>query len=103
MARGFTLIELLVTIGVLAVVAAGVLAAIDPVDKLRAGTDGRAQSDIGQVATGLNTYAAVNTYFPSGAVCGADNICTTWAELGTALQTELGPMPAAPTNYTYLT
>ncbi|OGD08329.1 hypothetical protein A2899_01855 [Candidatus Amesbacteria bacterium RIFCSPLOWO2_01_FULL_49_25] len=99
--KGFTLIELLVTIGVLAVVAAGVLAAIDPVDKLRAGTDGRAQANIGQVATGLNTYAAVYTYFPSGTVCGADNICSTWAELTTPLQTELGPMPQPATGYTY--
>ena len=56
--RGFTLIELLVTIGVLAVVAAGVIAAIDPLDKMKQGRDAKVQSDISSVATALNTFAA---------------------------------------------
>ncbi|OGD05250.1 hypothetical protein A2379_04575 [Candidatus Amesbacteria bacterium RIFOXYB1_FULL_47_13] len=58
MKKGFTLIELLVTIGVLAVVAAGVIAAIDPLDKMKQGRDAKVQSDISSVATALNTFAA---------------------------------------------
>lgn len=55
---GFTLIELLVVIGVLAVVAAGVVALINPQDKLRQARDAKVQSDIGQIATALQSYAA---------------------------------------------
>ena len=92
--KGFTLIELLVTIGVLAVVAAGVLAAIDPTDKLKAANDGRVQADMGQVATALNTYAASND--------GNFPVAANWGALGTAIVTEMGPMPSAPTAlYTY--
>lgn len=56
--KGFTLIELLVVIGVLAVIAAGVVALIDPVDKNRAAMDAKVQSDIGQIATAMQSYAA---------------------------------------------
>jgi len=90
--RGFTLIELLVTIGVLAVVAAGVIAAIDPLDKMRQARDAGVQSDISSVATALNTYAASNGAFP---------VAANWAALGTGLATELSAMPVAGTGYTY--
>ena len=94
--RGFTLIELLVTIGVLAVVAAGVIAAIDPLDKMKQGRDAKVQSDISSVATALNTFAAGAGAFP---------VAATWALLGAALATELSAMPVDPdqagTTYVY--
>ena len=94
MKKGFTLIELLVTIGVLAVVAAGGIAAIDPLDKMKQGRDAKVQSDISSVATALNTYAASNGTFP---------VAANWAALGTAMTTELSAMPVANTGagYTY--
>lgn len=55
---GFTLIELLVVIGVLAVIAAGVVALIDPVDKLSQANDAKVQNDVGQLATAAQSYAA---------------------------------------------
>ncbi len=55
--RAFTLIELLVTIAVLAIVASGVVAIIDPQDKVRQANDAKIQSDIGQLATALQAYA----------------------------------------------
>ncbi len=56
--QGFTLIELLVVIGVLAVVASGVVALINPQDKLRQASDTKIQNDVGQLSTALQSYAA---------------------------------------------
>lgn len=86
--KGFTLIELLVTIGILAVVAAGVVALINPQDKLRQASDAKVLNDIGQIATAVQSYAAQNATgrYPS-----------TVAEL----QTEINQVPAAPNGYTY--
>ena len=58
--KGFTLIELLVVIAIMAVIAAAVLVAIDPVDKIRSANDAKVQADVGQIATALTTYAATN-------------------------------------------
>lgn len=60
MKKGFTLIELLVVIAVLAVLAAGVFIAIDPLDKMRAANDSKVQNDIGQLGQGLEAYAVAN-------------------------------------------
>jgi len=57
---GFTLIELLVVIAVMAVIAAAVLVAINPVDKIRAGQDAKVQSDIAQVAGAISAYETGN-------------------------------------------
>lgn len=56
--KAFTLIELLVVIGVLAVIMAGVVALINPQDKIRQANDAKIQSDIGQIATALQSAAA---------------------------------------------
>lgn len=66
MRKAFTLIELLVTIAVLAVIAAGVIALIDPRDKVLQAADAKVQNDIGQLATALQSYAVqnVNNWYP---------------------------------------
>ena len=51
MRSGFTLIELLVVLGVLATVSSGVVAMIDPIDKLRQANDAKVINDVAQVAT----------------------------------------------------
>lgn len=56
--KGFTLIELLVVIGVLAVIASGVVALINPQDKIRQANDSKVQNDVGQIATALQSAAA---------------------------------------------
>ena len=56
--KAFTLIELLVVIGVMAVIAAGVVALIDPVDKTRQANDAKVMNDIGQMATAMQAAAA---------------------------------------------
>ncbi|MBI5465397.1 prepilin-type N-terminal cleavage/methylation domain-containing protein, partial [Candidatus Gottesmanbacteria bacterium] len=54
--KGFTLIELLVVIAVLAVLAAGVIVAINPGKRIRQANDAKIKNDIGQLATGLQAY-----------------------------------------------
>ena len=84
--KGFTLVELLVTIGILAVVAAGVIALIDPRDKLLQANDAKVLNDIGQIATAAQSYAAQNQgNYPVDS---------------TALRTELTSIPTAPSGYT---
>lgn len=66
--KGFTLIELLVTIGILAVVMAAVLAAINPQQKVFASYDAQAQAGIGQIATALQSWSSQsNGLFPTDA------------------------------------
>jgi len=57
---GFTLIELLVVIAVLGILAAVVLVAINPAERLRSARDAGAKSDIGQIATGIEAYYTDN-------------------------------------------
>lgn len=59
--KGFTLIELLVVIGIMAVLAAGVVALINPLEKTRQANDANAQNGVGQVATALQAFAAQQT------------------------------------------
>ncbi len=59
--KGFTLIELLVVIGIMAVLAAGVVALIDPVDKTIQAYDAKIMNDVGQIATAMQSYAAQNS------------------------------------------
>lgn len=49
---GFTLIELLIVIAILGILAAGLLVAIDPLDKIRGGNDSKALSDARQIYDG---------------------------------------------------
>ncbi len=59
--KGFTLIELLVVIGLLAVISAGVVALINPQDKLNAGNDAGVQNSIGEIGTAAQAYAATHS------------------------------------------
>lgn len=62
--KGFTLIELLIVIAILGILAAGVLVAINPVQKINQAKDGNAKSDVGQIATALQAYFTVNSTYP---------------------------------------
>jgi prepilin-type N-terminal cleavage/methylation domain-containing protein len=85
--KGFTLIELLVVIGVLAVLMAGVVALINPQDKLRAANDAKVQSDIAEMATASQAYAATHDgYYPAN----TGNLTTSG---------DLVSVPTAPSGY----
>lgn len=71
--KGFTLIELLIVIAILGILAAGLLLAIDPAEKLRQGQDTRAINDVSQTASKIEQYAiqsADGVYPAEGAVWG---------------------------------
>lgn len=65
--KGFTLIELLVVIGVIGILAAGLLAAIDPMEQLKKGRDTRKRSISVEFVNAVTRYYAVQGEMPWGA------------------------------------
>src|SRR5436309_3360735 len=59
--QAFTLVELLVVIAVLAVLAAAVLVAINPVEQINRGKDATRVSAMAQLGHALQTYATNNS------------------------------------------
>lgn len=64
--KGFTLIELLIVIGIIAVLAAGLLAVLDPIDQLRRGRDSTRRGATVEITNALNRYYASSQQFPWG-------------------------------------
>ena len=63
---GFTLIELLIVMAILGVLSIGLVAAINPIEKINSAGDSRAQSDIGVLARATESFATARTgYYPS--------------------------------------
>lgn len=85
--KGFTLIELLIVIAILGVLAAGILVAIDPVDKINAANDAQVQNDISAMGRASEAYATVHNGFYPFAVGELDNAG------------ELKRIPTAPSGY----
>ncbi len=75
---GFTLMELLIVIGVLGILAAGLLAAIDPFEQLKKARDSNYRSGAIELLSSVQRYYANHGYFPwrNTAVTGAGT-CTT--------------------------
>ena len=65
MKKGFTLIELLIVVGVLGVLAAGVVVAINPGKRIKQANDTKIKNDVGQIATALQAYYAFNQLYPA--------------------------------------
>lgn len=65
MNKAFTLIELLISIAILAVIASGVIIAINPLSKVNKAKDTKTKSDVAQIASAFNTFYTVNGYYPS--------------------------------------
>ena len=64
--KGFTLIELLVVIGIIGILAAGILAAIDPLEQLKKGRDSTKRSVCIETFNALTRYYANKGKFPWG-------------------------------------
>jgi prepilin-type N-terminal cleavage/methylation domain-containing protein len=58
--KGFTLIELLVVIAIIGILAAVVLVAINPAERIAEANDSKSKSDLGQVATAIESCYTAN-------------------------------------------
>jgi len=79
--NGFTLIELLVVIGILAVISAGVMAALNPIEQIQKTNDAKRKSDLAQVQRALEAFYQDNGRYPFStdpsepSLCGNSNPC----------------------------
>lgn len=77
LSKGFTLVELLVVIGVLGILAAGLLATIDPLEQFRKASDSNRRTASLDLVNAINRYYASRQAFPwntaanGGADCNA--------------------------------
>jgi len=94
---GFTLIELLVVIGILGILAAGLLLTIDPLEKFKQGNDTNTQQSAVDLENALTSYYATHSQFPwdidSG--CAAPTDPNNPAEVDTAFNSCIGDLVTA--------
>jgi prepilin-type N-terminal cleavage/methylation domain-containing protein len=77
--KGFTLIELLIVIALLGALAVGLLAALDPFEQLKKGTDTGVRNTVSEVHGAVIRYYAIKNYMPwcTGAgACGTEPVGT---------------------------
>lgn len=96
--KGFTLIELLVVIGILAVLLAIVLVAINPARQFSQANNTKRASDVNAILNGIHQYAADNKgALPAGITTTAQTISNTGANICAALVTTyLAALPVDP-------
>ena len=75
--KGFTLIELLIVIALLGALAVALLAALDPLEQIKKGTDTGIRNTVAEISGSIIRYASVK----SGSMPYAGSIA--WAEVGT--------------------
>ncbi len=97
--KGFTLIELLVVIGILALLLAITLIAINPAKQFMQANDTKRSSDVNAILNALNQYAADHKgQLPSGIGASATAIGSSGVDLCASLVTEyLAALPTDPT------
>lgn len=99
--RGFTLIELLVVIGILAILLAITLIAINPARQFKQANDTRSRSDILQILNAIHQNVAENKGVLPSAITGlAVDTATAISGVGANLCADLMPnyIPALPTE-----
>ncbi len=74
--KGFTLIELLVVIGILGILAAALVATIDPFEQLKKGDDAKIKNMAVEFQTSLVRYYTTHGSFPWNDAGNADSDCT---------------------------
>jgi len=104
--KGFTLMELLIVIGVLGILAAGLLAAIDPFEQLKKARDTNNRSAAIELLQSSQRYYATHGYLPWRKPAGADYTCanaTNWARLRPAIDDTNSPWEAISVDNTMTT
>lgn len=71
--KGFTLIELLIVIALLGALAVGLLAALDPFEQLKKGTDTGVRNTVSEMHGAIIRYYGIKNYMPW---CTDANTCT---------------------------
>lgn len=92
--KGFTLIELLIVIALLGALAVGLLAALDPFEQLKKGTDTATRNKVAELHAAIIRYYGIKSHMPwcpTGAACPADPSGTDMATapMDTAITTEI--------------
>lgn len=102
--KGFTLIEVLLVVGIIAILAAIVIVAINPARQLAQARNTQRWSNVNTILNAVHQYAIDNRgNLPPGIATTATEICLTsvsTADCQTAGLTDLGPLTV---NETYLT
>lgn len=80
--QGFTLVELLVVIGIIVILFAVVLVAVDPAKRLAQARDAVRRQDVRNILEGVEQYIVDNNGDTSG--LGVDASGTTYEQIGTA-------------------
>lgn len=86
--KGFTLIELLIVIALLGALAVGLLAALDPFEQLKKGTDTGVRNTVSEIHGSIIRYYAIKNYMPwctDGSNCGNEPSGTTLTDLSTMI------------------
>lgn len=73
--KGFTLIELLVVLGILGILAAALLAAINPVEQLRKAQDASLEELSSQYVSASSRYYSTNNAYPWFAAANGGTAC----------------------------
>lgn len=76
--KGFTLVELLVVIGVLGVLVAGILIAINPLSMLARGRDSQRKTDMRNIQEALEQYLIDNGNYPIGGWLYSNSASNPW-------------------------
>ena len=85
---GFTLIELLIVIALLGALAVGLLAALDPFEQLKKGTDTGVRNTVSEVHGAIIRYYAIKNYMPwctDASTCGVEPNGSTLTSLETTM------------------
>lgn len=102
--QGFTLIELVVVMGVLAVLLAITIVAVNPQKQFNNANDTQRQSDINAILNAVHQYAADNKgAYPAGLTSTATNITNSGGVdlCSNLVPTYIASMPVDPSNGTY--
>ena len=98
LSKGFTLIELLVVIGILAVLLAITLIAINPARQFSQANNTKRRSDVNSILNAVNQYMADNKgAVPAGVTTSVQTIANTGANICTALVSQyIAALPRDP-------
>lgn len=90
--KGFTLVELLVVIGVLGILALGLLATIDPIEQFKKGADSNKRASALELHNALTRYYTIHGDFPWIATASFSIKCLTLTQ-GVAYQASTTFLP----------